>query len=305
MLKLQTLVPAILVSMTLGIGAVAVAQDVDETSARESIESATRTFVEAFNNGDAATMASLWTKRGDFVADNGKRVFFQDRINAAATVAAEQGQRSQKHSSLVMTINTIRFVTTDVASVDGTSIYQSSATAEPTHARYTAVWVHKDNQWRIDSLRENQVADSQHNAHLRELAWLVGEWTDSLDNPRIQAQVRFSSDGNYLEREFKSELPGWGERTGTERIGWDAEMGQFRSWIFGHDGGFSQGIWTASERGWTIEFSGITADGRRTADQIEIIKIDNRAMELRSVDGTIDGQPLPDFRLRVFRDPGR
>lgn len=276
------------------------AESIDEMSARESIASATRRFVNAFNDGDVATMESLWTRQGDFVADKGKRVFFQDRLAAASAVASRKGA-SPDPSSLVMSINTIRFITSDVATVDGSSIYRSSSHAEPTHARYTAVWVLRDNNWKIDSIRENQLPDNQHNAHLKELVWLVGNWTDSLDNPRLQTRTHWSADGNYLDREFKSELPGWGEQTGTERIGWDAQSGQFRSWIFEHDGGFSQGVWTASENGWTIEYSGVTAEGRPIGNQLTITPRDNDGLELTSVDGTIDGQPTPDFRLRLRR----
>lgn len=300
MAGLRSLMVAVIAGVATSSCNLLLAESVDETSARESIASATRRFVTAFNNGDIATMESLWTRRGDFVADNGKRVFFQDRL-MAASAAARTGGASPDPSSLVMSINTIRFVTSDVATVDGSSIYRSSSHAEPTHARYTAVWVLRDNNWKIDSIRENQLPDNQHNAHLKELAWLVGNWTDSLDNPRLQTRIHWSTDGNYLDREFKSELPGWGEQTGTERIGWDAQSGQFRSWIFKHDGGFSQGIWTASENGWTIEYSGVTAEGRPTGCQITIASRNEKSLEMTSVDGTIDGQPTPDFRLRLMK----
>ena len=276
------------------------AEDIQEIDAREAIDTATRRFVEAFNAGDVGTMKSLWTERADFIDQNGKRIFFQDRIDAAAQLAKKRGAPVDP-STLTMSINTVRFITPQVATVDGTSVYKAPGTSDPTHSRYTAVWTLRGDNWLLDSLRENEIAQSQHNAHLAELAWMVGRWADAEIDPRFESQIRWASDGNYLECEFKSQLFGRGEHAGVERIGWDAQLGQFRSWTFRHDGGFSQSIWTAAEKGWMIEISGVTAGGQPMGGQKQLVRRDDNTIDMIYTNGTLGGQMLPDFQLRVFR----
>lgn len=277
------------------------AENITVEDAREAIETATRKFVSAFNSGDTATMMSLWTKSGDIISGTGQQVFFRDRIVAARNAAADGQAKPQADSSVVMTIDNIRFVTPQVAMVDGTTVYTPAPNVDPIHNRYSAVWVLRENNWRMDSIRENPIAADLHNAHLKELAWMVGSWIDNESDPHLQLQFRWSSDGNYLESQFKSRLPGRGDRSGVQRIGWDAQLGQFRSWTFGHDGGFSQAIWTAFETGWTIENSGVTFAGKPTADQIQITKVNSNTIQWVYENGTIGGQAVPDFRLQLFR----
>jgi uncharacterized protein (TIGR02246 family) len=275
-------------------------EDINEIDSRQAIETATDRFVEAFNDGDVGTMKSLWTERADFIDRNGKRIFFQDRINAALERAKKTGAPIDP-STLAMSINTIRFITPNVATVDGTSVYSASKESEPTHSRYTAVWTLRGNNWLLDSLRENEIAQSQHNAHLEELSWMVGKWADTELDPRFECKIQWTNDGNYLECEFKSQLFGRGEHSGVERIGWDAQLGQFRSWTFRHDGGFSQSIWTAVEKGWMIEISGVTAGGQPMGGQKQLVKRNGNTIDMIYTNGTLGGQMLPDFQLRIFR----
>jgi uncharacterized protein (TIGR02246 family) len=297
--SIRLIVLGVLASLSLTC-ALAYGEDIEEIDAREAIDTATRRFVEAFNAGEVGTMKSLWTERADFIDQNGKRIFFQDRINAAAELAKKNGAPVDP-STLVMTINTVRFITPQVATVDGTSIYTASGQSDPTHSRYTAVWTLRGNNWLLDSLRENQIAQSQHNAHLEELAWMVGHWADTEIDPRFECQIRWTNDGNYLECEFKSQLFGRGEHSGVERIGWDAQLGQFRSWTFRHDGGFSQSIWTAAEKGWMIEISGVTAGGQPMGGQKQLVKRNGNTIDMIYTNGTLGGQMLPDFQLRILR----
>jgi hypothetical protein len=274
-------------------------------SAREEITSATRRFVSAFNNGDTPTLLSLCTRSGDFVDGSHPRVFFQDRIKANAAFDANRQDSTPSGATVVMSINNIRFVTPQVAMVDGTSVYRPSPDVVPNYSRYSAVWVYQNNNWLLDDIRENPVPDNSHNAHLRSLEWLTGSWMDNESDPRISVTYRWSSDGSYIEATCKSRLPGRGEHSGTQRIGWDARFGEFRSWTFDHRGAFSEGQWNAAEDSWTVELSGTTADGYATADQIQIKKVDANTMEWVFTNGTQNGQRLPDFRLQLSRRAAR
>lgn len=282
-------------------GRIAAQESAAVESAREEIASATRQFVSAFNRGDTPTLLSLCTRSGDFVDGSHPRVFFQDRIRANAERAVSQAGSQSSAASVVMSIGNIRFITPQVAMVDGTSVFKPSPDVVPVYSRYSAVWVHQNNNWLLDDIRENPVPDNSHNAHLRSLECLIGSWIDNAADPRITISYRWSNDGSYIEATYKSRLPGRGEQSGTQRIGWDARFGEFRSWNFDHNGTFSQGLWDAAEEGWTIESSGTTADGVPAADQIQIKKPDDNTMEWVYTNGTQNGQKLPDFRIQLFR----
>jgi hypothetical protein len=291
----------LLFALALNGSSVAAQESAAIESAREEIASATRRFVSAFNRGDTPTLLSLCTKSGDFVDGSHPRVFFQDRIRANAERDRGQQGSSSTGATVTMSIGGIRFITPQVAMVDGTSVFKPAPDVVPNYSRYSAVWVLRDNNWLLDDIRENPIPDNSHNAHLRSLEWIIGSWIDNDADPRISITYRWSNDGSYIEAGFKSRLPGRGELSGTQRIGWDARFGQFRSWTFDHRGTFAEGQWAAEEDAWTIELSGTTADGDETADQIQLKKLDDNSMEWVFTNGTRDGQRLPDFRLQLFR----
>ena len=46
---------------------------------------------------------------------------------------------------------------------------------------------------------------------------------------------------------------------GTQRIGWDPVAGQFRSWDFDSQGGYSEGLWSRDGDRWIIKMSACCA----------------------------------------------
>lgn len=285
----------------------ATAADDSEAAAKEEIQRATRKFVDAFNAGDTKIMSSFWTDNGDFVGENGERILFREQLAARAGAKENEKEKEKdkekNRPSLTMLVDTVRFVTPQVATVDGTSVFKPRGDGPTLHARYTATWVLRGDHWLLDSIRENHVTSGMHHAHLMALEWMVGEWTEEGKNPRIASVTRWSADGNYLEREFRSRLPGRGEKVGVQRIGWDPKREQFRSWTFGGDGSFSHSLWEAADKGWTIEVSGVTADGKSSGSLNRITKIDDNTMEWESVEATVEGESLPDLKLRLIRKP--
>jgi hypothetical protein len=150
-------------------------------------------------------------------------------------------------------------------------------------------------------VRENHVPAGLHHAHLTDLEWLIGDWTAKGDGPSVETSIHWSKDGNYIDREFTSNVPGRGDQSGTNRIGWDPKRAQFRSWTFGHDGSFAHGLWEPIDNGWAMELSGVTADGKTTGSLGRITKIDDNTIEWDSMENTLEGQPMPDLKLRLHR----
>ena len=282
----------------------ALAQD-DAAATREQIVAATKQFVEAFNSGDIKKMSELWTEHGDFVGENGQKINFREQLAARAAVKkpANAKEKDLVRPSLTMAVDSVRIVASGVATVDGTSTFKSYPGAPAVHSRFTATWVMREGQksWSLDSVRENHVPVGLHHAHLAELKWMIGQWSAEDKDANFETVIRWSADGNYLEREFKTRLPGRGEQSGMQRIGWDPKGEQFRSWTFAHDGSFSQAEWTSTENGLEAEVSGVTADGKSIGSLARINKINDDTIEWESVEATLEGQPLPDLKLRLVR----
>lgn len=286
----------------------AFAQDDPAEAARTAIRDSTRHFVAAFNAGDTRAMTALWTENGDFVGENGKKILFREQLAARAKAELPEDVKEGDlvRPSLGMTVDGVRFPTPRVATVDGTSIFRTHPGAPAVHSRYTATWVLNDgDKWLLDSVRENHVPAGSHHAHLMDLEWMIGEWTANGNSPLVETTLKWSADGNYLERTFHSRLPGRGDRVGAQRIGWDPKREQFRSWTFSSDGSFTQALWTATENGWNAETSGVTADGKSTGSITKINRIDDNTMEWESVEATVEGQAMPDLKLRLIRKPAK
>ena len=51
--------------------------------------------------------------------------------------------------------------------------------------------------------------------------------------------------------------------SGTQMFGKDNADGGIRSWVFQSDGGFGDGLWTRDGKKWTVDFAGVTAEGKK------------------------------------------
>src|SRR6516162_2630335 len=107
-------------------------------------------FVEAFEKGDAKAVAAFWTEDGDYVDLSGRRLQGRPAIeDAFKDFFAEN-----KGLKLRIDVNSVRFVTPDIAIEDGITSLISPDGTSPSHARYTNVHVKKDGQWVLESVRE-------------------------------------------------------------------------------------------------------------------------------------------------------
>jgi uncharacterized protein (TIGR02246 family) len=299
MRPIRRLLTMFVAAAVMAAGGFAVAQDDPIAAAKANIAEQTRKFVSAFNAGDAKAMSAFWTEEGDFAGENGDRFRFRDQL--AAKIAADGDKENKDRPSLAMFIENVRFVTPAVATVDGTSVFRPHGNASAMHGQYTATWVLRGNRWLLDSVRENLVSAGLHHSHLMELDWMVGDWVEQGKDPRLESSVRWSADGNFLERTFRSRLPGRGDQGGMARIGWDPKRKQFRSWTFGNDGSFSHGLWEPIANGWSVEVGGVSSDGRSTGSQTRITRIDDNTVEWDSTEATVEGESLPDLKVRLIR----
>ena len=220
----------------------------EEAELREAAES----YVDALNRGDRRAIARHWTDEGDLVDETGQ--FFKGRELAANV-------ESERQHKLAVKLESIRFLSSDVAVIEGTSRLEPAPQDKPAAGRYTAVWVKREGQWLLDLVREAPLTYQSPHERLEPLAWMNGEWSATAGEAEIRLACDWSPDGNFLLREIQIRMPDRPSHSISQRIGWDAAAGAIRSWNFDSDGGHSQGLWMLDGKRWKVSSAGVQPDG--------------------------------------------
>ena len=273
-----------------------------ETAAEEnSLTNNAKAFVDAFEKGDAKAVAAFWAEDGDYVDVNGRHLQGRPSIeNAFKDFFTEN-----KGLKLRIDVNSVRFVTPDIAIEDGiTSVIPPDGTP-PSQARYTNVHVKKDGQWVLQSVREAPYTPPGNYEHLRGLGWAVGKWVDEGEGPEIDhATFEWSPDGNFLISTQDATVRNTLVSRATEWIGWDPATSQVRSWSFVADGSIGENTWSNEGDQWFIKTNVILPDGKKLAATNIITRNGPDAITWQSKDRTLDGKALPDVQeIKMKRVP--
>jgi uncharacterized protein (TIGR02246 family) len=264
----------------------------DEQAIRKAVEA----YSAAFNKGDVAGVLAYWTADADFVDENGK---LHKGREALATLFKSAAVELKGHQLKLQT-KSLRFLKPDVAVEDGEAEMKGPDGTSDSN-RYTAVWVKADGKWLIASARDLPSDPGEHGQRrLRELDWLVGTWTHQDDKSSVQVVGRWVLNRTFLQLETIAKVKGE-ELAVSQMIGWDPQNHQLRTWFFDSRGGHGEGWWTRDGNAWTVELSGVVADGR-TGSSLNIWKyIDDKHCTWQATHRSVDGQPLPDVEVKYTR----
>lgn len=155
--------------------------DADETVVRKTLAE----YVDVFNQKTAEKVAGFWTEKGTHAdRETGERTEGRDAIQADMTELLKEGNDFK----LSATIDGIRFITADVASVEGeTTVVLSDA--EPIVSKYTAILVHQGDKWLLDTPLPQPASTAD---ALKNLEWLVGEWVDDSGDVKVATTFRWT-----------------------------------------------------------------------------------------------------------------
>jgi len=269
------------------------------TAADEAaIQKASEVYADAFFKGDLDRLMALWTADADYINDDGKSFRGRDAI------AAEFKRIMAESKGYKMNFRTtsLRFPKPDIALEDGIA-RGVSASGEVSTGRYTAVWVKNDGKWLLSSVRdlpgdvEEKASASQ---KLKELAWLVGEWTGEGTKIVTQVTCRWAPNQTFLVMDYTISKDGV-EKSAHQRIGWDPVEQTLRSWTFDSAGGFGEGTWTREGNRWTVHVEGKLPDGR-TASGVNVYQfVDEGTLLWQAKDREIDGQPVADVQVKFTK----
>ncbi|MGD9636517.1 MAG: SgcJ/EcaC family oxidoreductase [Pirellulales bacterium] len=259
-------------------------------------------YVEAYNRRDSKTMASMWSPDAVYLEpDTGERI--EGRENIAKFF--DDVFAGMEDAKLTVTINSIDFVSPNVAIEKGTAVV-SYSDFPPEETTYSAVHVKRDGQWYLDRVSEEEVAapPPSHYEELKELEWLVGEWVDADEQASIQTDIEWTKNKNFLRRSFAVVIGDQIDMSGVQIIGWDPAEKKIRSWVFDSEGGFGEATWTHKGNQWFIQNNGTLADGRKSSSLNTLTYIDDNSFRWGSVNREIDGELLPNVEeVTVVRAP--
>jgi len=251
-------------------------------------------FSKAYNAGDAKALAALFAEAATVVDPSGS----ETEGRAAIGDMYAESLRESPGLKLESDAERVRFLTPDIARVEGRSRVFSPTGSAGQFTGFTALVVQSDGKWRVAELVEHATPaqDVSPYERLQELEWMVGDWVDESDENTVLVNVRWAEKQSYLIRTYSVELRGEKAHSGTMFVGWDPQTEQIKSWVFDSEGGHGEGLWTRTNANqWIVKASGVLHDGRTTSATHVHTVLNKDSVKTNSIDRIIGGQVAPDI----------
>jgi uncharacterized protein (TIGR02246 family) len=263
-----------------------------------AIRTAVKSYVAAYNRGDAKAVAEHWGEDAEWVSPSGER--FQGR----QAIQQEMESLFAESAGLKIEVkdSTVRLVAPAVAIEEGTVRVVVPGDA-PSDSTYIAVHAKKNGQWKLESVRETSLPEPDPHEQLKQLEWLVGEWIDESPTETVEHRCRWSKDGHYLLGEFVVRWEGLPEMKGDVRVGWDPLAKQIKSWVFDSEGGYAEGYWTKVGEGWIVKMTGVRPNGGTASSTNSYLPLRRDLYRYSSVDRIVGGQSEPSQTVTIVRKP--
>lgn len=271
-----------------------VAPQEDEAGIKAKLQALSKAVASA----DAKAAAALWTPDGLYVDEDGVQTTGREAVEQRfAEAFSDAGKRAVDISP-----ESIRFLANNVAVSEGTVNRKIEGVSGLPAARYTMVFVKQDGNWLISRATETTLVAQSSYDHLRELGWLIGDWSAEKNGATVRMKAEWAPSKNFIQCRFETRRPGEPEQIDSQVIGWDPTADQVVSWNFNANGGFSHGNWTRQGRQWLVNISTVQQDGS-TAKGVNVISMsDPNTFSWQTLKSEVDGMPVGDTEpLKVQR----
>jgi uncharacterized protein (TIGR02246 family) len=266
-------------------------QDADKAKDEAAIGKQAEAFIDAFQRGDAKTLAAFWAPDGDYTDETGHNVKGREALQKIF----EEFFAENKDLKLRIESKSLRFVTPDVAIEDGTTFVMTPDGSPPSRARFTIVHVKKDGQWLFSSVRDAPFSAPNNYRQLRGLEWALGDWTSENEKGMGgRLSLAWTDNQNFITGTFTQTVNNISVGSATHWIGWDPVDKRVRSWIFDAAGGFGEGAWTRDGNKWLIKLENVRRDGTKSSGTAVVTHIDAETIALQLKDRTVAGKPMDD-----------
>jgi uncharacterized protein (TIGR02246 family) len=251
-------------------------------------------LAKAYSTPDLMALAACFTNEANVVDSDGESTRGKPAVVEMYVSALEDNPDLKLEAK----VEEVRFLTPDVARVEGQSRLSADTGDATEFTRYSGLVVKKDGKWFVAEIREYPapIEDVSSYDRLKELEWMVGDWVDESEGVKATSNVRWAHNKSFLIRTYQIEVKGEKVRSGTVFIGWDPHTGQIKSWLFDSDGGHGEGLWTRTdEKEWVVKAQGVLRDGQPTsATQIHTV-LNNDSSKTSSIDRIVGGEIAPDI----------
>jgi uncharacterized protein (TIGR02246 family) len=274
-------------------GAVVTAAPVnDEAGVRAAIDA----YSASLRSGDLNAIMGHWAADADFTSDSGEVTRGRDAIGRLFVGSLED----LKAGKTTIKVETLRFLTPDVAAMDGT-IEFAPANGPVEINRYSAVWAKKGGRWVIASARDLPEAEGQAaDRGMKELQWLAGDWTAQKGDASIKLSVKPDLDGKFAMLRYEIKSPKETINV-LQVLGWDPTEGALRSWTFDSRGGFGESAWIREGSVWMGDTIGVLPTGQ-VGSSLNFIEMKGpNSFVWKSTDREVEGQPIPDAEITYTR----
>jgi len=256
-------------------------------------------FVEQYNEHKPEALAALFSPDARMVFRDGTEVNGHDEIKQSFEEAFQEGPKS----AISVVVDSIRLLTPDVAVEEGTTNLFPDGDTLSSKGRYTVLHVKKEGKWLMQSVRVVDEETVSAYAQLQPLEWLVGEWIDEGRHEIVEANFHWDENKSFLLEEFQVVRDGEVVLKGTQRIGWDPQAKQIRSWIFDSAGGFGDAVWTRVDDTWVCKGKGVRADGTSASATRTLIRSAEDRVIWSATDRIEGDEQLPNLDVTMVRKP--
>lgn len=257
----------------------------ESTSADEQvIRQQANDFAKDFASGDTSALSKTWSDDCAFTDSTGKRV------TGRTALLKHLQEFTQKFGSqpMVINIDSLSFPAADVCLEQGVI----TLTKTDTSSQYDTVHVKRNGEWKTVSVVESRYTPKVAGT-LKDLSWLVGDWTAKNAEKDIQLHVYYIANQNFLVIDTNNSTTS-SAASDMWVIGWSYKSNQVVSWHFGADGGFGLGHWQYDNPRWLVQASGVRPDGAITSADYRMTKIDDNHYEWQSINRMVNQERMPD-----------
>jgi uncharacterized protein (TIGR02246 family) len=267
----------------------------DEQQIRQGVVA----FVEQYNAHKADVVAALFAPDARMVFADGTEVNGREEIRQSF----EEAFKENPKSAVSVVVDSIRFLTPDVAVEEGSTTMFPDGETLTSRDRYTVLHLRKDGRWQMQSVRIVEEESLSAYGELVPLEWLVGEWIDEGREEDVHATFRWDENKSFLLEEFQVVRQGEVVLKGSQRIGWDPQAKQIRSWTFDSAGGFGDATWTNAGDDWIVKARGVRPDGLSASATRRLTRTAQDRVIWTSTDRILGDEELPDLAVTMVRKP--
>jgi hypothetical protein len=244
--------------------------------------------------------ATFWSDDAEFINPvTGDTIEGKDKI--VDYIKGRIKEIKERDLKFAFTPNKTTFTNPDEAVVDGVVEITEKGALLQRNAR-EVVLVKQDGKWVIDSVSEIEVPPPPPvYLHLKEIAWLVGNWEDTDEDVTITFDTRWDAYHNFIFQTFKMVTYGVEVLEGLQIIGWDPIENKIRSWVYDSDGGFGSGLWSKKDESWEANINYVLSDGQKGSATNVYTKIDDSSYSFSSMNRNVSGKAVPNIEPVTVR----